>query len=121
MQEELVNQIKAFHGHMCPGLAMGIRAAEIALERIGKHASDERTCGCCRNRYVRSGRDSVSDRMHLWQRQSDSPRLREKRFHIRPPLRQQSDSHFDQARRMGRLEYGTPSTFRQSPLRRSDP
>lgn len=41
MQAELINQIQSFHGHMCPGLAMGIRAAEIALEQIGKHASDE--------------------------------------------------------------------------------
>ena len=41
MQTELTNQIVSFHGHMCPGLAVGIRAAEIALERIGKHAADE--------------------------------------------------------------------------------
>jgi formylmethanofuran dehydrogenase subunit E len=41
MQAELINQIQSFHGHVCPGLAMGIRAAEIALEQIGKHASDE--------------------------------------------------------------------------------
>jgi len=26
---------------MCPGLAMGIRAAEVALEQIGAHAADE--------------------------------------------------------------------------------
>lgn len=30
-----------FHGHMCPGLAMGVRAAEVALERIGPHSQDE--------------------------------------------------------------------------------
>lgn len=41
MQEELVNKIQEFHGHMCPGLAMGIRAGEIALGEIGKHATDE--------------------------------------------------------------------------------
>lgn len=41
MQAEMINQIQAFHGHLCPGLAMGIRASEIALERIGKHAVDE--------------------------------------------------------------------------------
>ncbi len=41
MQEALVARIQEFHGHMCPGLAMGIRAAEIALEQIGKHATDE--------------------------------------------------------------------------------
>ena len=30
-----------FHGHMCPGLAMGIRVAELALQEIGPHAGDE--------------------------------------------------------------------------------
>ncbi|MGQ9491945.1 MAG: FmdE family protein, partial [Anaerolineae bacterium] len=30
-----------FHGHMCPGLAIGIRAAEIALAEIGAHSADE--------------------------------------------------------------------------------
>jgi formylmethanofuran dehydrogenase subunit E len=41
MQEETVKRIEKFHGHMCPGLAIGIRAAEIALTQIGKHATDE--------------------------------------------------------------------------------
>ncbi len=41
MQEELLNQIQAFHGYLCPGLAMGIRAAEIALREIGAHSADE--------------------------------------------------------------------------------
>jgi len=30
-----------FHGHMCPGLAIGIRAAEIVLREIGAHSADE--------------------------------------------------------------------------------
>ena len=30
-----------FHGHMCPGLALGIQAAQIALSEIGAHAQDE--------------------------------------------------------------------------------
>ncbi len=30
-----------FHGHSCPGLAIGIRAAEIALREIGPHSADE--------------------------------------------------------------------------------
>lgn len=30
-----------FHGHLCPGLAMGVRAAEVALEQIGPHSQDE--------------------------------------------------------------------------------
>ena len=41
MQEELINHIREFHGHMCPGLAIGIRAGEIALAEIGKHSTDE--------------------------------------------------------------------------------
>ena len=30
-----------FHGHWCPGLAIGIRVAEVALAVIGPHSSDE--------------------------------------------------------------------------------
>lgn len=41
VDEETVEQIVAFHGHMCPGLAMGIQAARIALREIGPHARDE--------------------------------------------------------------------------------
>lgn len=36
-----IDDIVRFHGHMCPGLAMGVRAAEIALREIGPHCSDE--------------------------------------------------------------------------------
>ncbi len=36
-----VEEAVRFHGHMCPGLAMGVRAAEIALREIGPHSSDE--------------------------------------------------------------------------------
>ncbi len=38
---ETVEEIVRFHGHMCPGLAMGIRAAEVALREVGPHSSDE--------------------------------------------------------------------------------
>ncbi len=37
---ELIKQTTDFHGHWCPGLAIGIRAAEWALQEMGK-ASDE--------------------------------------------------------------------------------
>jgi formylmethanofuran dehydrogenase subunit E len=37
---EIIEQTVAFHGHWCPGLAVGIRAAQWALEEMGK-ASDE--------------------------------------------------------------------------------
>ena len=39
-QQRLVEKAIDFHGHWCPGLAIGIRAAELALKEIGK-ASDE--------------------------------------------------------------------------------
>jgi formylmethanofuran dehydrogenase subunit E len=38
---ETVEDIVRFHGHMCPGLAMGIRAAEVGLREVGPHSSDE--------------------------------------------------------------------------------
>ena len=41
ISEEMVQKTVAFHGHMCPGLAIGIRAAEVALRDIGPHAHDE--------------------------------------------------------------------------------
>jgi len=33
--------VAAFHGHWCPGLAIGIQASRIALDRIGAHSKDE--------------------------------------------------------------------------------
>ena len=41
ISEEMVQKTVAFHGHMCPGLSIGIRAAEVALRDIGPHAHDE--------------------------------------------------------------------------------
>ncbi len=41
ISEEMIQKTLAFHGHMCPGLAIGIRAAEVALRDIGPHAHDE--------------------------------------------------------------------------------
>jgi len=41
IDEEMLRQTQAFHGHMCPGLAIGIRAAEVALRDVGPHAEDE--------------------------------------------------------------------------------
>jgi formylmethanofuran dehydrogenase subunit E len=41
ISEEMVQKTVAFHGHLCPGLAIGIRAAEVALRDIGPHAHDE--------------------------------------------------------------------------------
>mgnify|MGYP005857757715 CR=1 FL=1 len=36
-----VEGTRRFHGHWCPGLAIGIRVAEVALREIGPHAEDE--------------------------------------------------------------------------------
>ena len=38
---EKVEATIAFHGHWCPGLAMGIRAAEMALRDFGKSGDEE--------------------------------------------------------------------------------
>jgi formylmethanofuran dehydrogenase subunit E len=38
---QAVDEIVRFHGHICPGLAMGVLAARIALEEIGAQAEDE--------------------------------------------------------------------------------
>ena len=40
ISKDLIEKTIDFHGHWCPGLAIGIRAAELALKEIGK-ASDE--------------------------------------------------------------------------------
>jgi len=41
IDDETLGRIVAFHGHLCPGLAMGIQAATIALREIGPHSVDE--------------------------------------------------------------------------------
>jgi len=39
--EEAIDEVARFHGHMCPGLAMGVQAAQVALRGIGPHANYE--------------------------------------------------------------------------------
>ena len=41
IDEQLVKQTTDFHGHWCPGLAIGIRAAEWALKEMGKAPDEE--------------------------------------------------------------------------------
>ncbi len=38
---ELIEKTTQFHGHWCPGLAIGIRASEWALQEMGKSADEE--------------------------------------------------------------------------------
>lgn len=35
IKKDLIERTIAFHGHSCPGLAIGIRLAELALQRLG--------------------------------------------------------------------------------------
>ena len=41
IDDQTIERVVDFHGHMCPGLAMGVQAAQIALREIGSHAKDE--------------------------------------------------------------------------------
>jgi formylmethanofuran dehydrogenase subunit E len=41
IDEATLERVVEFHGHLCPGLAMGVQAAQIALREIGAHAKDE--------------------------------------------------------------------------------
>lgn len=36
IEKDLIDKTIAFHGHKCPGLIIGIRAAELALKRMGE-------------------------------------------------------------------------------------
>ena len=40
IEKELIEKTVAFHGHSCPGLTIGIRAAELALQKLA-HADKE--------------------------------------------------------------------------------
>jgi len=38
---QLVDKVVDFHGHLCPGVIMGVRAAQIALRELGGPSEDE--------------------------------------------------------------------------------
>jgi formylmethanofuran dehydrogenase subunit E len=40
-KQEMVDKVVAFHGHLCSGLAIGIRVAELALQEMQSPAEDE--------------------------------------------------------------------------------
>ena len=44
LPKELIEQAKTFHGHWCPGLAIGIRMAEAALKTVGHNKDEEILC-----------------------------------------------------------------------------
>ena len=39
--DTVLSQVVAFHGHLCPGLVIGIRVAEVAMRELGRRAEDE--------------------------------------------------------------------------------
>lgn len=41
LDESVLARLVAFHGHQCPGLAMGVQAARLALREVGADTSDE--------------------------------------------------------------------------------
>lgn len=41
LDESVLARLVAFHGHQCPGLAMGVQAARLALREVGPDTSDE--------------------------------------------------------------------------------
>ncbi len=41
ISRERIEQVIHFHGHFCPGLATGIRVAEVALAEVGRASQDE--------------------------------------------------------------------------------
>ncbi len=41
MEESVIKNAIRFHGHQCPGLAVGIRVSEVVLRELGKPARDE--------------------------------------------------------------------------------
>ena len=40
-EESIIENAIRFHGHQCPGLAIGIRVSEVVLRELGKPARDE--------------------------------------------------------------------------------
>jgi formylmethanofuran dehydrogenase subunit E len=46
MNTELWEKAAAFHGHKCPGLAIGVRAAEIVLDRFSAGRSEDEELVC---------------------------------------------------------------------------
>ena len=41
IDEQTLERVVDFHGHLCPGLAMGVQAARIARREVGPHSADE--------------------------------------------------------------------------------
>jgi len=44
LKKELIEETIAFHGHSCPGLTIGIRASELAMEKLNIHNAKNAVC-----------------------------------------------------------------------------
>jgi len=44
LKKELIEKTIEFHGHSCPGLTIGIRAAELAMEKLSIHNVKNAVC-----------------------------------------------------------------------------
>jgi formylmethanofuran dehydrogenase subunit E len=42
---ELVDEVMAFHGHLCPGASLGFRVGEVVLQRLGRHSKQNQLVG----------------------------------------------------------------------------
>ena len=52
MDQQLWEKAIAFHGHACPGLAIGVRAATEAIKRLNlSFSEDEEVVYCCQADY----------------------------------------------------------------------
>ncbi len=40
MDDSTFESARAFHGHNCPGLAIGLRVAQVALRELGQHSQE---------------------------------------------------------------------------------
>lgn len=41
----LVDEVMAFHGHLCPGASLGFRVGEVVLQRLGRHSKQNQLVG----------------------------------------------------------------------------
>ncbi len=44
LKKELIEKTIEFHGHSCPGLTIGIRASELAMEKLDIHNAENPVC-----------------------------------------------------------------------------
>ena len=114
LDRETVDRVVDFHGHMCPGLAIGIQAARIALREIGPHAQDEEVVcavetdmcavdaiqfltGCTFGKGNLVHRDYGKNAYTFWRR-SDGRAIR---ISGRPDARRRDPDHQELARKVG--------------------